>query len=150
MEWSGYWRYPTIGYNAGGFPYYNHPLTSLSAANKIACANDPETEWNNVITKLSLSVDYIQRKRAECLMMVEEDEMKFGSSEDVVSLVESSEVEPCPCTWWQGWRDRRFSFHWNAWYGGSLCYYQRAPFNHVIMDSKVSATQYCCYSTRYI
>lgn len=49
LGWSGE---ATIGFNAGGDYYENHPLSGLSISNKIACVHDNDSEWNNEIYNL--------------------------------------------------------------------------------------------------
>ena len=139
IQWSGYWRHATIGYNAAGEFYENHPLTGLSQVMSIGCLNNPEFEWNNVVYQLSISADYIQQKKVRCFDMIDEDEINHGDYQKITNI--ANKLEPCPCSWWQGWRDRRFRFDWGAWYHGSLCYHQRFP-------SIDDASQYCCYSRK--
>ncbi len=55
MEWS---RGGVIGFNAGGEPYRNHPLSQLqdsSGAPLIACSNSAISQWTNVVIKLSIA-----------------------------------------------------------------------------------------------
>ena len=49
MQWSDE---ATIGYNAAGEYYMNHPLSGLLEANLIGCVHVPESPWNNVIYDL--------------------------------------------------------------------------------------------------
>ena len=93
--------------------------------------------YNNVIYQLSVSADVIQQLRKKCYDMHREDIILHKDIHDIYNS-----LEPCPCTWWQGWRDRRFIFQWQAWYDGSLCHQQRFPRNE--------AAQFCCYSLKYI
>ncbi len=139
MQWSGYWRHATIGYNAGGDHYKNHPLTGYSQVKDIGCNGPKSDKIHNILYQLTLSPDYIQQKKSECLKKLREDEDLYGS--DIESF--ASNLQPCPCSWWQGWRDRRFRFDWNAWYSGNLCYHDRFPgFN--------DGSQYCCYKRGYV
>ena len=46
MEWD---NTATIGYSAGGDPYNNHDPST----NDIACVNDPNSDWSNVIYQIS-------------------------------------------------------------------------------------------------
>lgn len=48
LNWAGE---ATIGYNAGGDYYMNHPLSGLSLSNAIACVHN-DSVWNNVIYNL--------------------------------------------------------------------------------------------------
>lgn len=42
----------TIGFNAGGTVFENHPLSGADAL-EVACLNYPETVWSNVIYQLT-------------------------------------------------------------------------------------------------
>ena len=136
LKWSGYWRHATIGYNSGGKFYRNDKLTGLSEAKYIGCRNDYSSAYNNIIYQLNVSSDVIQQLRKRCYDMHRDDIKMHKDIEDIYMS-----LEPCPCTWWQGWRDRRFAFQWQAWYDGSLCHRQRFPTKE--------ASQFCCYSSRY-
>ena len=48
LNWAGD---ATIGFNAGGDYYENHPLSGLSLSNAIACVHN-DSVWNNVIYNL--------------------------------------------------------------------------------------------------
>ena len=133
IEWSGYWRHATVGYNAAGEYYQNHLLTGYEQVEDIDC---PDNGLSNVVYKLSTFPDIIQRKKTSCLNKLDEDESMFG---DVESFFE--ELQPCPCSFWQAWRDRRFRWDWSALYSGDLCFYERFP-------SPNRGSQYCCYSRR--
>lgn len=136
MQWSGYWRHATVGHNAAGEHYRNHPLTGYPQVKEIGCKGPHSSDINNVLYKLSLPPDYLQRKRAECTDRLRADEDLFG---DLTAFSQS--LQPCPCSWWQGWGDRRFTFDWNSWYSASLCYHERFP-------SSNDGSQYCCYKLR--
>ena len=49
LGWSGR---ATVGFNAGGSYYANHPLSRSKLSNAIACAN-PDSEWNNIVYDLT-------------------------------------------------------------------------------------------------
>ena len=49
LGWSGR---ATVGFNAGGSYYVNHPLSGSQLSNAIACAN-PDSEWNNIVYDLT-------------------------------------------------------------------------------------------------
>lgn len=49
MTWSGN---ATIGFNAGGSHFENHPLSGTSSAKSIACMNY-DTVWANLVFKLT-------------------------------------------------------------------------------------------------
>ena len=46
MEWGSN---PTIGFSAAGNPFINHETSSSD----IACVNNPESDWSNVVYLLS-------------------------------------------------------------------------------------------------
>ena len=49
LGWSGR---ATVGFNAGGSYYANHPLSGSQLSNEIACAN-PNSTWNNIVYDLT-------------------------------------------------------------------------------------------------
>ena len=54
MEWT--FNGATIGYNADGDYYQNHPNTGSLFAHEIACLN-PDSVWNNVVYKISVDTE---------------------------------------------------------------------------------------------
>lgn len=54
MQWA---RSPTIGFNAAGELFENHPNTGSNFADDIACVNDPDSVWNNVIYSITSSLN---------------------------------------------------------------------------------------------
>jgi fibulin 1/2 len=137
LQWSGYWRHATIGYNAGGEYYYNHPLTGLPQVNNIACLNQPADSYYNLLNKLSTSI--ANERREECNWFYQRDKAN-NDIKDINKIAET--LTPCPCTIWQAWRDRRFAFEWTAWYEGYYCFQQR-------IASPTKASQLCCYEWRW-
>ena len=133
MEWSGFGAYPTIGFNAFGDYYDNHPLTGQPAANDIACFN--QTRWNNVVYSLTRSVGEEQEQRAECRKRYFEDIQLFGNISSIAAA-----LEPCPCFIFQAQLDSRFRLHNEFLDNRSMCYFQRFP------PTTDYASQYCCYS----
>ena len=51
MNWA---NSPTIGFNAAGNHYANHPNTGSSSGQEIACLHSPFSEWYNLVYELSL------------------------------------------------------------------------------------------------
>ena len=51
MQWSG--DPATIGFNADGGLFENHPLSETLNSRDIACQRFPETVWNNVVYQLA-------------------------------------------------------------------------------------------------
>ena len=129
METPGYYKYATIGFNARGEYYQNHPFSGLSIANNVACTG---LQLNTLVYRLHLHADFVQQKRAQCLQMYKEDEDLFDNS--YISIL-TSLAEPCPCSLRQAWRDRRFQIDWR---NDLYCFYQR-------FSILGFSTQYCCY-----
>ena len=50
MNWAG--RTPSIGFNAGGRYFAEHPLSQQPFSNTIACLNE-ESVWSNVVYDLT-------------------------------------------------------------------------------------------------
>ncbi len=50
MSWGGG---ATIGYHAEGDFYLNHELTGSPVADGIACTNQPDSVWSNVVYQLA-------------------------------------------------------------------------------------------------
>ena len=55
MQWSG--EPATIGFNADGGLFENHPLSETLNSRDIACQRFPETVWNNVVYQLAGRTD---------------------------------------------------------------------------------------------
>lgn len=132
MEWSGLYRHATVGFNAFGEHYFNHRLSGFSVVNTIACEGPADSEWNNVMYRLSLSVDDVQQARATCRRTLFSDIEQFGAE------IARQNSQPCPCTIWQAFRDRRFRFSFDSLSSG-YCFYER--FNRGPLNL-------CCYSLR--
>ena len=135
MQWSGLWRYPTIGYSAGGTLFANHPLTGREEANQIDCYSN-SNRYTNVVYRISADPDIIQQLQAQCLSWYFSDIESYGSSENISDFSKSQIA--CPCTSRQAWWDRRF------WYltrkSDSFCYVER-------FLNALGGAQECCYST---
>lgn len=54
LNWTGP-LYATIGYSIDGNLFNSHPLSGTAAVNDIACLNQPQSVWSNVVSKLSIS-----------------------------------------------------------------------------------------------
>ena len=131
MQWSGLWVYPTIGYNAAGMLFANHYLTGRSAANNIDCAQR-NSQYNNVMYKISVDP-------SNCMAWYYSDIESYGSNENIAGF--SSTQLPCPCTWRQAERDRRFRRFVNK--KDSFCYIER-------LRNVRGGARECCYSTSSI
>ena len=140
----GNYRFATIGFNAKGLYYDNHPLSGLSVVNSIACINEDEEcrgELSNLVYQLNAGEDVVQKKKAECLTLYRNDINMFS----YYPIELAYQLPPCPCTWQQAWRDwGRFQFDFNDFY----CFYQRFPTfrGDTAFPFAADATQYCCYT----
>ena len=135
MQWSGLWRYPTIGYNAAGFFFANHPLTAREDTNEIDCAKS-DSLYTNVMYKISTDPDLVKLLQSRCLSWYYSDIESYGSNESISEF--SKNQLACPCTWNQVFWDRRFRFFTVK--TDSLCYIQ-------IFTNVRGGIQECCYST---
>ena len=134
IQWNGLWRYPTIGYNAGGTLFANHPLTGREEANQIDCTSD-NSQYVNVVYKISADPGVIEQLRSQCLSWYFSDIESYGSSEKISAFSESQ--IPCPCTSRQAWWDRRFWYFTSK--DNSFCFIERFP-------NALGGAQECCYS----
>ena len=97
MQWSGLYRYPTIGFRAAGTLFSNHPLTGQEEANSIDCIDG--NQYNNVPYKLSADPDFVEQLRRQYLSWYFSDVESYGSSENVSDFSKSQIA--CPCSWLQ-------------------------------------------------
>ena len=134
MQWSGLWRYPTIGYNAAGFLFANHPLTARENADDIDCAKS-DSLYTNVMYKISVDPDLVKQLQSRCQSWYHSDIELYGSNEDILEF--SKTQLACPCTSRQAWWDRRFRYFTSK--DDSFCFIQRFP-------NVRGGTQECCYS----
>ena len=134
MQWSGLWRYPTIGYNAGGALFANHPLTAREEADQIDCINN-SSQYINVVYKISTDPDIIRQLQAQCQSWYFSDIELHGSSENISAFSESQVA--CPCTSLQAWWDRRFRYFTRK--DDSFCFIER-------FANTLGGAQECCYS----
>ena len=104
MQWTGLWSQPVIGFNANGALYYNHPYSSLSNANEIACIYNVVSNYTAVIFKTSSEPGPIQIQRQSCWRWYFDDIRYFQSVQRFYQYAPS-----CPCTVYQA----RFDSRWN-------------------------------------
>ena len=135
IQWSGLWRYPTIGYNAEGFLFQNHPLSGHRNADEIDCTRS-DSLYTNVLYKISVDPNTAKQLQSQCISWYYSDIESYGSNGDIGEF--SKTQLPCPCTWLQAWWDRRFQRFTNK--DNSFCFIQRFP-------NVVGGAQECCYST---
>ena len=134
MQWSGLWRYPTIGYSAAGVMFANHYLTARKEANEIDNCAASNSQYTNVVYKISADPDIIEQRRRKCLIWYYLDIESYKSEHnDTIS----SSQNACPCTARQAWWDRRFWYFTSK--EGSFCFIER------FRNSRGGA-QECCYS----
>jgi len=134
MKWSGRWRYPTIGFNAAGILFANHPLTARKEANNIDCIGDNQP-YNNVWYKISADPDVIEQLRSRCLSWYFSDIETYGNSESIADFSKSQIA--CPCSWRQARWERRYWFFTIK--SDSFCYIER-------FHNRYGGAQECCYS----
>ena len=135
LQWSGMWRYPTIGYNAEGLLFANHPLTGHRDVNEIDCAKG-DSLYANVLYKISVDPGTAKQLQAQCLSWYYSDIESYGSNKDIAEFSKSQ--LPCPCTFFQAWWDRRFWLVSTK--DDSFCFIQSLP-------NARGGAQECCYST---
>ena len=135
LQWSGLWRYPTIGYNAEGLHFANHPLTSHRDVNEIDCARS-DSPYTNVLYKISVDPDTTKQLQSQCVSWYYSDIESYGSNKDIIEF--SKTQLPCPCTWIQAWWDRRFRLA--SVKDDSFCFIESLP-------NTRGGAQECCYST---
>ena len=134
LQWTGLWSQPIIGFNAAGSLYSNHPYSSLSNANEIACISvDHGSNFTSVIFKISSAPDTVQSQRQSCWRWYFND-----ISIEVVNFLNHF-APPCPCTEYQA----RFDARWDLFFQTSLqiCYVSE------ILPYEVG--QLCCYYAIY-
>ena len=137
LEWSGPLNHAVIGVNVGtgiqgNFPaFQNHLLSGRPDVPMIARLNlGRGIEWTDIIYKIGdVSENELDRNRAACLAMYNEDITQFGR-------VVFPAFPPCPCSLFQAFFDRRFSFNPNRF--SSICLFELFGGFSV---------QECCYST---
>ena len=145
MEWSGLYQHAVIGYNAFGSPFENHPLSGTPDILTIACENRPYTNWSNQVYQLpSISADEQQLLRRECMNLHSNDATDQISIQTVAFT-----VQPCPCSLFQAFFDRRFAFDFSNTASrdfSSYCFIQRFPSFIPNVEQIQFARQLCCYS----
>jgi len=131
MQWSGLYNYPTIGFNAAGTLFANHPLTGRQEANDIDCISDNQP-YNNVVYKLNVDSEQM---RSQCLSWYFSDIESYGS---IASVTDFSRTQiACPCSRLQARWDRRYQFFIIK--DDSFCYIER-------FRNTLGGAQECCYS----
>ena len=131
----GTYRKAVIGYNMGGLTLENNVFSGSSMAHRVACQHLPKYDWFNLVYKLNTGKDEKLEAMKECRTLVAVDEIDYNKY-----LIEYYELDldPCPCTISNAWRDRNFRWDSNNFY----CFYPRfATYNDSNFD------QYCCYNT---
>ena len=132
MGWSGYWIYATVGYNANGEYFRNHPASGYEEVTEaVSCRNTfCNVSVSNLVYKLSLPPTYttLQRKACTSLYIEDLEQPNIGLG--------TTQLEACPCTWGQAWADQT-RFVWSQ--DSRLCFVQRFP------KEGTTYAQQCCY-----
>ena len=137
IQWSGLWSYPTIGYNAAGVLFANHPLTAREEANEIDNCAGINSQYVNVVYKISASDDVIEQLQKQCLDWYYSDIESYKNDyNDTISMFSGNQTA-CPCTARQAWWDRRFSYFTRK--NDSFCFIER-------FRNARGGAQECCYS----
>ena len=134
LQWSGLWRYPTIGFNAAGILFANHPLTAHEEADQIDCISN-SSQYISVVYKISADPDAIKLLQVQCRSWYFTDIELYGNNENI-SAFSKSQIA-CPCTLRQAWWDRRFWYFTSK--DDSFCFIESFPNVH-------GGAQECCYS----
>ena len=135
LRWTGLWSQPVIGFNAAGSLYSNHPYSSLSNANEVACISvDDGSNFTNVIFKISAAPDPIQSQRLSCWRWYFNDIRTYP-----FIYYNYRFAPPCPCTEYQAWFDLRWSLFNSS--SNQICYISRILHNEI--------GQLCCYDVAY-
>ena len=146
MGWSGLWQHAVVGYNARGNSYTNHPASGFDViSTAVACPNNLfyQVPWSNIVYKISPPPGqreiYLQTCRSWAKRF---DPGLLKINDDDVEEI-SKQLEPCPCTAWQAWRDwGRFRRDFTE----GLCFIQRSTFSQQMEDLELKFTQKCCYA----
>ena len=146
MGWSGYWQHAVVGYNGRGNSYTNHPASGFDViSTAVACPNNLfyKVPWNNIVYKISPPPDQKEIKTLSCQWWAKIlDTGLLKISDDDVEQI-SKQLELCPCTAWQAWRDwGRFRRDFSE----GLCFVQRSTFVQQVEDLEQKFTQKCCYA----
>ena len=137
VQWSGLWRYPTIGYNAGGIIFANHYLTARKEADEIDECTTSNSQFINIVYKINADKSVIEELQARCLKWYYSDIESYKIEHNgEISNFSSSQIA-CPCTARQAWWDRRFWYFTSK--DNSICFIER------FRNSRGGA-QECCYS----
>ena len=141
LQWSGldgFYRHAVIGYNMRR-KFFNHPLSGTSLATNVACTNSPITSWSTLVYAIGDLESDLQRSRVECLRRYNDDKARFGDLVKTYSLI----AWPCPCSFFQANRDRRYRFSFQRSVfneqPSSRCFVQRFP-------AFFGGGHICCYS----
>ena len=133
MQWSGYSTFATIGFNANGAYFKNHPASGYDVVSEaVACQNAfCNVSVSNLVYRLSQTPpSYASLQRQLCTSLYLSDLARLDLSRARYQL------EPCPCTWGQAWMDQS-RFVWSS--DSRLCFVQR------LSKEGTSYAQRCCY-----
>lgn len=147
LQWSGRsGAHAVIGVSVdegvtGNFPpFQNHPLSGSPTVTSVASLNlDRGIEWTDVIYKIGDVTDNeLDTNRSVCVALYVQDIGQFGSDPSLPR-------QPCPCSLFQAFRDRRFLFNFapNRQQG---FFSNVRPYLCLFEFFGFSTTQECCYS----
>ena len=139
LEWSGMFRFAVVGFNAFGEYFDNHQLSGFEVIGSIACENEPYSDFSNLVYEISLPGDVVQQLRVQCLKTHANDIERYTFPE-IVNF--AAIAQPCPCSIFQAFRDRRFRFAPSLDVSQGYCFYQTFP----TLFIPETVTQTCCYS----
>ncbi|CAH1788959.1 unnamed protein product [Owenia fusiformis] len=132
MAWRT-WKNVNIGFDAGDTEnFFNHYLfgdDALLGIDNMKGNTGLNGKW---LFRLDLNGDNRPNFEQKCVSWAVKD--RQSSPQNLAGGWGRWDVEPCPCTVRQAWRDRRFRMDW--W---SLCAHQRFP-------SQYGYGQSCCYN----
>ena len=139
LQWSGldgFYNEAVVGYNTDGV-FQNHPLSGTEHILNIA----KKSSYNNMVKKIGNLDTDLQRARKQCFLKFLDDRVKYNNV-----LLRSQLTQPCPCSIFQAWSERRFIFSFERSVikfneNGTLCFSQFFP-------SAFGSGQLCCYSFR--
>lgn len=147
LEWASN-RSPAavIGYNVGSqgteqlTPFDNYVLSGTENVKMVACVNEKfYIPWSNLVYRIGITDDEIQRQRTECIKQLDSDIQNFGA---ISSFLEKAPY--CPCSLLQARLDNNFEELKLVENPDKECYVSKFP--EIIADLDITLTQQCCYS----
>lgn len=152
LNWTGReGAYAAVGFSVDGNiddfqNFENHGLSRRREIRDISQTNVRfNRPWTNVIYRIGVAVSEEQRARSRCISRVNEDRVTFS---DGLNSVFQAILQPCPCSLFQAFRDRRFGFFRGiSFLGNNLCSFARF---FRFAGNGYFAGQRCCYDIRFV